>query len=156
MGFRSCHFSGQIRIIAQSQAQEEFGGGWKGGREGGMGERESGVETTPGQNSRDLIYFSRKGGSISVEFCLSRPTNAARSVAPARTGARHFRTHKVDLTVGELSIGVDRSLPPENFPDLEDNRFQSQPVALQRRFQGSNRLCLCWDVVYCCRLHDLC
>lgn len=54
-------------------------------------------------NPRDLIYFSRKDGPIIIEFCLSRPTNVARSVAPARTGARHYRTDKVDLTVGELS-----------------------------------------------------
>lgn len=70
-----------------------------GGREGERAEE----RLQQRHNSRDLICFSRKGGQISIEFCLSRPTNAARSAAPARTGARHYRTNKVDLTFGELS-----------------------------------------------------
>lgn len=70
-------------------------GGWE--REGWRAEEKSHIR----HNSRDLVYFSIIGGTISIEFFLSTICTATRSVSPARTEVRHYRIHQVHPTVGE-------------------------------------------------------
>lgn len=82
-------------FCAESMKWRGEGGGMGAGGLDGRG------ETHIRHNSRDLVYFSIIGGTISIEFFLSTNCTSTRSVSPARTEVRHYRIHQVHPTVGE-------------------------------------------------------